>query len=82
MSLSEEELKRVDLQVKALAEGIADRREIVERLQGQGKRTGYLQSSIEVLTDLFLRHVRYRDFIAERADGRSEKAPPQSGGAE
>jgi hypothetical protein len=74
MTSSEEELETVDLQVKALAERIADRREIVERLQGQGKRTGYLQSSIEVLTDLFLRRVRYRDLIAATAAGRLHAA--------
>ncbi|MFL5259585.1 MAG: hypothetical protein ACJ8AS_07505 [Hyphomicrobiales bacterium] len=69
MASSGEELQNIDLQVKALAERIADKRETVESLERQGKRTGHLQAALAVLTDLFLRRVRYRDLVAEASAG-------------
>jgi hypothetical protein len=64
MMLLDEELRKVDLQIKAIAERIADRREAVETLERQGKRTGHLHSTVAVLTDLFARRVRYRDLVS------------------
>ena len=62
---STESIEHTDLEVKAIAENIADTREAIEELSREGKDTSRLHSALVAMTDIFTRRFRYRRLVNE-----------------
>ena len=62
---STESIEHTDLEVKAIAENIADTREAIEKLGREGKDTSRLHFALVAMADIFTRRFRYRRLIKE-----------------